>query len=161
MNKYLNKWYNIYLIRLMQWSFVFLSVLNDTLQANINSLLHESIHPFILVLRRVALKLLFTVRLFLLEILLDQRNILIVFLTIGNSWWCIGLCLIIVVQERKELYWTEKYCSIWIILPQFRLKIIFYHVQISLIESWYLTLSLLGYLKTRICWGGVNLTPPL
>ena len=23
-----------------------------------------------------------------------------------------------------------------------------------------LTLSLLGYLKTRICWGGVNLTPP-
>jgi len=68
----------------MQWSFVFLSVLNDTL-ANINSLLHESIHPFILVLRRVALELLFTVRLFLLEILLDQRNILIVFLTIGNS----------------------------------------------------------------------------
>ena len=72
----------------MQWSFVFLSVLNDTLQANINSLLHESIHPFILVLRRVALKLLFTVRLFLLEILLgllsvvlDQRNILTVLLT--------------------------------------------------------------------------------
>ena len=149
----------------MQWSFVFLSVLNDTL-ANINSLLHESIHPFILVLRRVALKLLFTVRLFLLEILLvllsvvlDQRNILIVLLTIENSWWCIGLCFIIVVQERKELYWTEKYCSIWIILPQFRLKIIFYHVQISLIESWYLTLSLLGYLKTRICGGGVNLPP--
>ena len=25
----------------------------------------------------------------------------------------------------------------------------------------YLTLSLLGYLKTRICWGGVNLPPPL
>ena len=23
-----------------------------------------------------------------------------------------------------------------------------------------LTLSLLGYLKTRLCWGGVNLTPP-
>ena len=26
--------------------------------------------------------------------------------------------------------------------------------------SYQLTLSLLRYLKTRICWGGVNLTPP-
>ena len=27
-------------------------------------------------------------------------------------------------------------------------------------SSSFLTLSLLGYLKTRICWGGGNLTPP-
>ena len=30
-----------------------------------------------------------------------------------------------------------------------------------LYDSGPLTLSLLGYLKTRICWGGVNLIPPL
>ena len=30
----------------------------------------------------------------------------------------------------------------------------------TLHNYWVLTLSLLGYLKTRICWGGVNLTPP-
>ena len=28
------------------------------------------------------------------------------------------------------------------------------------IKDKYLTLSLLAYLKTRICWGGGNLTPP-
>ena len=38
-----------------------------------------------------------------------------------------------------------------------------FHCSEHFKEDWksekFLTLSLLGYLKTRICWGGVNLTP--
>ena len=38
----------------------------------------------------------------------------------------------------------------------------FQKVQVNKTPNYsnHLTLSLLGYLKTRICWGGVNLTPP-
>ena len=50
--------------------------------------------------------------------------------SIENNW------ILVVIAKFRFMIWRRK------------------------IKMFHLTLSLLGYLKTRICWGEVNLTPP-
>ena len=63
-------------------------------------------------------------------------------------------CVIVQKKLKSYMIWWTTYLN-------GRLKP-FQKVQVNKTPNYsnHLTLSLLGYLKTRICWGGVNLTPP-
>ena len=56
---------------------------------------------------------------------------------------------------RKDLNFILQFIS----KHRFMLKQFFYSSVLFISKFLHLTLSLLGYLKTRICWGGVNLNP--
>ena len=76
------------------------------------------------------------------------------------------LCLIKHCIKYVCFHWTEFSCGhSWVAGGCYRLTLFFLQnflkILFSMGNAGALTLSLLGYLKTRICWGGVNLTPLL
>ena len=63
-----------------------------------------------------------------------------------QSFFCFTFCQLSVIGNQGDIHVVSKF-----------LCLLRHPVKQRLL----LTLSLLGYLKTRICWGGVNLPPPL
>ena len=72
--------------------------------------------------------------------------------------WTLG-----VVSSKQNFFIIERQTFLYFSRQRNKSRIIFFFYKIIFVSFCRLTLSLLGYLKTRIRWegAGVNLTPPL
>ena len=92
-------------------------------------------------------------------LLWNEKNRLLASILIVLSLYLFNLMTITYNNSNYE-FSLIKYVDIVLIIIDLHHKVAkFQRFKYLMCGECFLTLSLLGYLKTRICWGGVNLTP--